>query len=327
MARSWNAASWRRLAIVVGGQVVLAILGGGAAWAQSCTVEVSDGDFGTVNGLAGGTVNTTATLSFACTGLTPVVPVTLCPNIGPGSGGDDGSGGRRLTGPGAPLAFQIYQDAARSQPWGSSSLLAFGEVPTITLIPGLSGRVNTTRTLYGRVTVPATTQPGAYASTFANQNFFWGLNLLTCAGITIGTAIPPPAFTFRVDVAPSCTVSATLLDFGPVGLLSAPVSAQNTVSVRCTPGTPYSVGLGPGLNGSGPTARRLAKGAERVTYGIYKDAAATQPWGEAAQGASAVWSGTGSGATQTYTGYGRAPAQTTPSPGEYVDTVVATITY
>ncbi|MDZ4376182.1 MAG: spore coat protein U domain-containing protein [Phenylobacterium sp.] len=305
----------------------LIALSGGVAQAQSCTAEVTDGDFGTVDGLVGGAVNTTATLSFSCTGLVPLVPVTLCPNIASGSGGGDGSGGRRLAGPGAPLAFQIYRDAARTQPWGSTSFLIFGDVPTITATPGLNGKITATRTLYARATVPTGATPGSYASAFSSQNFFWGLNLLTCGGVTVGFAIPPPTFTFRAEISPACTVSATSLDFGAVGLLNSPVTAQNAVNVRCTSGTAYTLGLGPGLNGGGPTARRLAKGAERITYGIYKDSGFAQPWGEASQGASAIWSGTGSGVVQSYTGYGRAPAQATPTPGSYADTVVATITY
>jgi spore coat protein U-like protein len=71
----------------------------------------------------------------------------------------------------------------------------------------------------------------------------------------------------------------------------------------------------------------MAKGAERVTYGLYKDVAFSQAWGDVSQGPSWVQSGVGTGAQQSYTAYGRVPAQTTPSPGLYADTVVATVTY
>jgi spore coat protein U-like protein len=38
-------------------------------------------------------------------------------------------------------------------------------------------------------------------------------------------------------------------------------------------------------------------------------------------------SGTGTGLTQTLTVYGRVAPQTTPKPGTYSDTIIATVTY
>lgn len=316
-----------RLALLVLAAFTLAIAGGEPARAQSCTAGVTDGDFGTPDGLAGGTVDTTATLTFSCTGLTPGIPVTLCPSIGAGSAGGDGSGGRYLAQGASTVPFQIYQNGGRTLTWGSTAFLIFGDVPTITSTPGGNGKVNVTRTLYGRATIPANAKPGEYKSDFAAQTFFWGLNILTCGTLTVGYAIPPPTFSFKVNVQAGCSVSATQLSFGSLGVLSATTTSSNTVSVRCTPTTPYTVGLNNGLNGTSPTDRKMAKGAERVTYGIYKDDQGAQPWGEVAQGLSFVRSGTGSGSAQTYTAYGRLPAQQTPSPGSYSDTVVTTVTY
>jgi spore coat protein U-like protein len=59
-----------------------------------------------------------------------------------------------------------------------------------------------------------------------------------------------------------------------------------------------------------------------VTYGLYKDAARSLPWGSTAGVNTA--SGTGTGLTQTLTVYGRVPPQTTPNAGAYTDTIVAT---
>lgn len=310
--------------------LVLAMLAapGTAAAAASCSASVTNGSFSPLDTLNATTANTTATLTFSCTGLTPGLPVTLCPSLDAGTGGSDGAGGRRLAGPGgANVAFQIYQDSGRSQTWGSSTLLGFGATPTITMTPDATGKATKTQTLYAKVTFSSSTPQGSYTTSFDNQNFFWGLNLLSCAGITIGYAIPPPSFTFTANVDPSCTLSAGTLAFGNVGVLTQPVTGQNSLSVRCTANTAWSVGLDNGQNGTGPTARKMSLNAGRITYGIYKDSDRTQPWGLAAQGASAVNAGTGTGSTQTLTGYGKAPAQSTPAPGLYADTVIATITY
>lgn len=311
---------------------MLALLSGGAprsaVAAASCSASVTSPSFGSVDVLAGGTVDTTATLSFSCSGMLVGVPVTLCPNIDGGSGGGDGAGGRLLTGSaGGTLAFQIYQDAARTVPWGSTSFLAFGSTPTIIVIPNLAGNASTTRTLYARVTASSSAPPGTYTSSFAAQNFFWGLSLLSCAGITVGTTIQPATFTFQAVVAANCGLTLGSLGFGTVGLLDHALTAQNAMSVRCTATTPWSLGLGLGLYGASPGARQMGNGAARVTYALYQDTDRTILWGEASGGPSAVLGGTGTGDYQSRPAYGRVPVQSTPAPNTYSDTVVATLTY
>jgi spore coat protein U-like protein len=107
-------------------------------------------------------------------------------------------------------------------------------------------------------------------------------------------------------------------------VLSSGVAATGTISVQCTPGTGYSIALDNGMTGSGPTMRLMTKGAASITYGLYKDSAHSQQWG--ASGGDIV-SGTGNGTSIGSTVYGLVPAQSTPAPGLYQDTVVATITY
>ena len=297
--------------------------------AAGCNVTVAAGNFGaTISPLTAGIVDTTASLNFSCTGLTPGIPVSLCPNLDGGSAGGDGAGGRLLkTSGGLSLPFQIYQDSGRSQTWGSASFLIFGATPTISATPGAGGTINVTRQLYGRIWTTATTVPGDYSTDFTGQNFFWGLNLLSCAGITIGFAAQPATFTFSATLVADCQATSSAVEFGGVGVLSANKDGQGGLGVTCTAGTNYSVGLDNGLTGTGPTARKMKKGAETVTYGLYKNSARDQPWGDLAAGAGFVASGTGVGSAQPFIVYGRAPPQSTPSPGAYADTVVATVTY
>lgn len=80
-----------------------------------------------------------------------------------------------------------------------------------------------------------------------------------------------------------------------------------------------------GTGETDPAQRKMSKGSKLVTYGIYRDSGRSQPWGST-QGTNTA-SGTGSGTGQNFTAYGRVPVQTSPSPGNYADTVVTTITY
>jgi spore coat protein U-like protein len=292
-----------------------------------CTASVTNATFASLNVLSSGVGTTTATLSFSCTGMTPAVPISLCPNLDGGSGGGDGSGGRLLASGAATVPFQIYQDSGYSQPWGSSSLLIFGSVPTITVTPDIHGAASTTKTLYAQVSAPQTAAPGTYTSSFTGESFFYGLNLLSCAGVTVGTAVTPATFTFSVTISSNCSVSATNMAFNTSGILSTALAAQNQFSVQCTATTPYTLSLNNGLYGSSPGARQMASGTNRITYAIYKDAGRSQLWGDISQGASYAQSSTGTGAAQSFTGYGQVPVQTTPAPGAYSDTVIATLAY
>jgi len=49
-------------------------------------------------------------------------------------------------------------------------------------------------------------------------------------------------------------------------------------------------------------------------------------WGDGSAG-TAVWSGVGTGATVSVPMYGMVPVQSTPAPGDYRDTVTATVLF
>src|SRR5439155_21398161 len=111
-----------------------------------------------------------------------------------------------------------------------------------------------------------------------------------------------------------CAISATTLNFGTAGILSAAVDGASALTATCSATTPYTIGLNGGNSGAtNPTQRKMAKSAETITYGLYRDSARSQAWGSTI--GTDVASGTGTGSGQASTVYGRVPAQTTPSPG------------
>lgn len=137
------------------------------------------------------------------------------------------------------------------------------------------------------------------------------------------TAVP---FTVTTTNLATCSVSATTLNFGSTGVLSAARDGSSTLTVTCDAATPYTVGLNGGnASATDPTLRKMTRVGQQITYALYRDIARTQPWGNTIGVNTA--SGTGTGGAQVLTVYGRAPAQTTPSPGVYTDTIIATVTY
>ncbi|ALM52420.1 spore coat U domain-containing protein [Halomonas huangheensis] len=293
---------------------------------NNCSFSVTNVNFGTVNTLAGGVVDTTGTVNVTCNS-TLGATFRVCLNLNAGVGGAT-SGIRHMTGPGGSrLDYRLYKDAARATPWGSRTLTTLGTPVALQLSVPILGSVSTTRTIYARVAGnQQAAPPGTYTSTFSGGQveFNWRASGTTdCNALTRNPT--RPSFNVQAIVAPNCNVTAQDINFGDHGVLDTEVSATGAISVNCTSGTTYNIGLNNGLNGDGPTQRRMSLGDQAITYGLYRDAAHSQPWGNTI-GSDTV-SGAGVGGEQNLSVYGRVPAQMTPSPGTYSDTVVVTVTY
>ena len=131
----------------------------------------------------------------------------------------------------------------------------------------------------------------------------------------------------QMTITATCIVnSASTLDFGSQGVLSANVDQTSTIQVTCTNTTPYNIGLNAGT-GTGATVatRKMTSGANTVNYTLYSNSGRTTVWGNTVS--TDTVAGTGNGSTQSYTVYGRVPAQTSPVPGTYADTITVTVTY
>lgn len=135
-------------------------------------------------------------------------------------------------------------------------------------------------------------------------------------------------FQVSITIQGACQVVATnTLDFGTQGILASDIDATTTLSVQCTDGTAYDIGLDAGTGAGATIATRKMTGPASATidYLIYSDPGRTQLWGVSIP-ADTV-SGTGDGAQQDYTVYGRVPGQTTPAAGTYTDTITVTVTF
>lgn len=122
-------------------------------------------------------------------------------------------------------------------------------------------------------------------------------------------------------------VAANDLDYGAQGVLASNIDATTTLSVQCTDGTPYDIGLDAGTGAGATVATRLmtGPGSATIDYTLYSDAGRTTVWGDTIS--TDTVSGTGDGTQQDYTVYGRVPPQATPAPGTYTDTITVTVTF
>ena len=137
----------------------------------------------------------------------------------------------------------------------------------------------------------------------------------------------------KIVIQNACDVTTTAptdLDFGTHGVLAAAVNeaTAGNISVTCTTGATYNIGLDAGANPSTAgdiNTRRMASSGQYVAYQLYSNAGHSTAWGNTIGGNTVASTGTGS--AQSWPVYGQVPAQTTPAAGTYTDTVQVTVTY
>lgn len=314
--------------------------------AVTCSATMTGVTFGNVNPL-GGSVDVTATIVWTCArpgtllGLLTSVMGTMCLGIGSGVQGAGNYSPRQMLSGANIFQFQLYRDAARSQivgPVGGGSYLPFQftfHMPILALFQ--TSYATGSATVYGRIPAGQTNVlVGSYQNIFSGGHtklsFQYNEALLNLGGYPAscesggqaggGTGTFP--FTVAASVQPACTVSASDHDFGNVGgFLDTSHDGTSAISLQCTNGAAWKVGLDNGQHASGAT-RRMSGSGGLVTYELYRDNGRTQRWGNAAPD----WStGTGSGTTQNLTVYGRVPAQAARAAGTYTDVVTVNVIY
>lgn len=152
---------------------------------------------------------------------------------------------------------------------------------------------------------------------------------LAATGAAPALAADTTSFNVTITILDTCDVdaaAATDVAFGSVESTQTNIDNAGSLSVQCTPLTPYTIALDNGENGTDVATRAMANGAIQVPYQLYQDAARGpgDVWGNTA--GTDVYSGTGDGAIQVIPVYGRVPDANFPA-GAYSDVVMATIVY
>lgn len=136
------------------------------------------------------------------------------------------------------------------------------------------------------------------------------------------------SFEVRATVLASCDVTATNLLFGDYDpVAAANLDAETTLSVTCTNGTPYHVGMSLGAgSGASMATRRMTLTGDTATlnYVLYQNTQRTVLWGNTGTDRLA---GSGTGTPDTLHLYGRVPMQQASPAGAYVDTIVVTVSW
>ncbi len=129
--------------------------------ACSCSVSAAPLDFPAHNPLAGTATDGSTVVQVRCTGLAGLlIPYEVA--LGPGGSGSTSA--RRMNQGVHTLPYGLFQDPARSQPWGDT--IAGGMLLDSILLQLLGVTVTRSYTLYGRIPPgPTSAVPGAYSDT------------------------------------------------------------------------------------------------------------------------------------------------------------------
>lgn len=290
-------------------------------YAQSCTYSIDSPSFGIVQPLDNQEILTQATFSATCSGNANAT-VRVCLHIGGGT-----TSPREMAFGTSDLYYDIYQNAARTQRWGSVFAAGSGTpTPLFIPLPASAGTpVTRTQILYLKLfSGQQVAVPGPYTHDYANNQTAAQAVYSTTASCPSYSAVGRPAFMVTATVEAGCEVNANPMNFGTHGILNINVDAMADVDVRCTSTTDYAIALGNGQNGSSATTRKMALGGDFIAYGLYSN-----PGRDAVFGSTAgqTVEGTGSGSSIATPVYGRVPPQDTPPAGTYKDVVVVSVIY
>ncbi len=332
-----RSSAWRRFLFLLAPLLALC-LASGAARANTCTASMTDVVFDKVSPIAGSDYYATGTLTVSCTysalgnsGLLGLLlpNVSVCATLG----GNDYAM-RTMKNGGSSLPFNLYIDSSytASKIWGQGS--STGTSSFNASLTGLLslGTATGSVTVYGRIPGSAIGNVRAggsgtttYTADFAGLGILrYSFGTLVDAGCTTGSTASF-AFQARANVVNDCYITANPLSYGTTSVLAAAVRARTTINVQCAAGSAYQVALNTGNNGADGVRRmKNVSTGEMVKYTLSSTLDGDN-WGNGTIGQPLT--GTGSGSVQALTVYSRVDPQTTPTPGDYKDTVTATISF
>lgn len=333
----------RRCLLLLGMLLALAC---GQARADACSVAQTDIVFPAVSSISTSDVYVNANFKVTCTWTSFVAGLlfpnaTVCLYLGGGSGNSNANVTvpRQLANGSKRVNYNLYTDTSytAAKVWGgwsgtdtTANVITFTLTKSDNVVGSLVQNVN----LYGKLNADATLSSmdvGQDNLTFSSS--FTGGSVLMryiffltgASNCLLGTSISMP-FTVSAPVINDCTINVGALVFPNASLLNSAVRSTATLSTRCSLNTAYKITFDKGTtSGNSVSARKMIGGPanELVSYQISNtlDGASL---GDGGSG-TVFMTGTGTGLTQARTVYGLVPSQNTPAPGDYKDTVTATV--
>ncbi|POG11372.1 hypothetical protein BGP84_17125 [Pseudomonas putida] len=257
----------------------LLLLPAGSAWALCSSVATQPAGFGTVNSTLVRTTVQSASSTNAglqCTGsLLSLLSSTdhFYATITPATGG--------LVGPtGDVIPYTLYADNSTSYPITRGVAFDFARNGILDLLGLLNGTTPKSVPLYMRTQVGSNVAAGLYQETLTiawSWNYCSGIGVGSiCLGRDIGSG--SQTLSVSLTVSNDCQITTPNISFGSAPVVAGFGTVSQSVSLSCTKGSAYTVGLNDGENVSGGRRRMKSTAGNYLAYDIFKSAG-TVRWG------------------------------------------------
>ncbi|MNO39251.1 Spore Coat Protein U domain protein [compost metagenome] len=251
----------------------------GSAWALCTSVASAPAAFGLVNStslLTTAQMASSTNAGLQCTGSLLTLLSSgdhFYATITPASGG--------LVGPtGDVINYTLYADNSINYPIPRNVQFDFARNGILDLLGLLSGTTPKNVPIFLRTQIGSNVAAGLYKETLS---IVWAWNY--CAGIGIGTGclgrdIGGGTQTLEVTLTVSndCQITTPNISFGSAPVVAGFATVSQSVSLACTKGSSYTVGLNDGQNVSAGRRRMKSPANNFLAYDIFKSAG-TVRWG------------------------------------------------
>ncbi len=311
----------------------------------NCTVSSPTIDLGSVSSFTVGTSSQTSSGSggIACSSLLTLAATSYIKLA------VDNSTFLLTGGPGN----QTIPFAVSTSPGGTGLQAGSSVDMSTSSLLNLFAGVNGSIPLYVRTTPTTALRAGIYTGTVALHWYFGICTGLGIGGICLGyTSSPglttnifgaltnwgsgvPATVTVKLTILNDCVINAPNVNFGTAPFVTGFNPVTQTISINCSAGQSYSVGLSDGSN-FGTGSRRMFSSAtsQYLNYEIYQGPSSTTRWGSVGtQRRSSDSADVNPEIYDSATKQGftyRAvldPTQTTPSAGSYTDTITLDVSF
>jgi len=312
----------------------LMLLPAGSAWALCSSVATTPAAFGTINStLVRTTIQSASSTNsgLQCTGsLLSLLSANdhFYATITSSTSG--------LVGPtGDVIAYTLYADNSTSYPITRGVAFDFARNGILDLLGLLNGTTPKAVPLYMRTVVGSNVAAGLYQETLTiawSWNYCSGIGAGSlCLGRDIGSG--SQTMTVNLTVSNDCQITTPSISFGSAPVVAGFGTVSQSVSLSCTKGSAYTVGLNDGENVSGGRRRMKSSAGNYLAYDIFKSAGSVR-WGSltTARRASSdadVNPGNGTGTGSQVFNYNAKvyTDQATPPAASYIDNVILDVQF
>ncbi|TDF81521.1 spore coat U domain-containing protein [Pseudomonas sp. H9] len=241
-----------------------------------------------------------------------------------------------LVGPkGDIINYTLYANNSISFPITRSQRYDFARNGIIDALGLLNGTTPKSVPIYLKTLIGSNVAAGLYQESFVVE---WDINY--CYGIGVGSVClgrqvfkQTTNLTVSLTVTNDCQITTPAISFGSAPVISGFAPVNQSISLSCTKGSNYTVGLDDGQNAAAGRRRMKSGSANFLAYDIFKSAG-TQRWGSltSARRASSdadINPGEGSGTGSQVFNYNARiyTDQSTPPAGTYLDNVILDVQF